>query len=445
MRLVPPPATVQFGLAAAFGYSSTQVNASATVGLFSELPGTNVLPFWLPDGCAFGPLHADTTNGNGGGPGKDDDDDEPAGDFTLDSMSPASVSVNHSGSLTITASKKDVPAGQQATVRFTSGASQYEAAVSPSVKGSTSTLTVLIGNGNVTASDSTWTVTVTVGATISEPRTLTVGSGGTPADEPEEPEEPLPTTCTGSDRGNFGQMDSPRSAGGLNHQRELGMNIAEGLDHDLYPYRNAGQVSCQSPALPDAQLDDTSRDGNNCITASPGNDGPWIYAGLIDGKNLPVATGRLDVARGATKSGCNGGNTAIGGVTINNDLLSCYLRDGYDLADLTASSGVTHDMLDASIVDSPRFVWLPVVYALDRSRKDFQPILKFVPGMITDETAGDNGTSNATSDNGIQVNGNSVKKLNVFTFNPKALPDSAQSPVMEYDPAFGRETVRLID
>ncbi len=455
MELVAPPATVNFGLATAVGLDSMEVTARATVGLFSELPGSGVIPFWLPDGCAYGPLDADTTNGNGGGNsggnsgGDSGGGGSTVGDFSI-TMTPNNVDATQSTQVTIKVSKNDIDRSKPVPVSFKSGGTQFDASVTPSTKGSTSTLIVSIGPANVTSTDSTWTVTVTgTDGSVSDGVALTVGSGGTtePPDEGGDGDEPLETTCTGSDLGNFGQMNSPRDEGGLNHQRELGLNIAEGLDHNLEPYTNAGQISCQSPPLANAQHDDVSRDGNNCITSSTGNDGPWIYDGLVGG--LEGRDGRLEVSRGATKPGCNGGNGDISGVTINNDLLSCYLEDGYALADLVPTSGVTSDMLDPSVVDSPRLVWLPVVYATNRDRKDFQPILRFVPGFITDETQGDNTTSNATSANGVTCNGNgncnSISKLQVFTFNPDALPDEADSPVVDYDPSLGRETVRLID
>ena len=98
-------------------------------------------------------------------------------------------------------------------------------------------------------------------------------------------------------------------------------------------------------------------------------------------------------------------------------------------------------MLDPAVVDSPRFVWLPVVYATDRAQKDFQPILEFVPAFITDETQ----TTAATADNGVEISGNSVKALTLFCFNKEALPLNAQSPTVTYGSTRLRSIVRLVD
>ncbi len=100
---------------------------------------------------------------------------------------------------------------------------------------------------------------------------------------------------------------------------------------------------------------------------------------------------------------------------MNNDRLSCFLRNGATLARLAMDTGVTQTMLDPRVVDSPRFVWLPVVEATDRAQKNFQPIRDFVPAFITDETTTSEATVNAV--NGLEINGNSVKVLHVFVFN----------------------------
>ena len=85
------------------------------------------------------------------------------------------------------------------------------------------------------------------------------------------------------------------------------------------------------------------------------------------------------------------------------------------------------------MIKSPRFVWLPVVYATDRAQKNFQPIRYFVPGFITDETQ----TTAATADNGLEINGNSISVLHVYTFNRDALAPIEQSDTVDYDAASG--------
>jgi hypothetical protein len=130
----------------------------------------------------------------------------------------------------------------------------------------------------------------------------------------------------------------------------------------------------------------------------------------------------------------------MGGHLVNNDVLSCFLRDGATLADITSPTGVSTSMIDPKVMQSPRFVWLPVVYAYDRAQKNFQPIRQFVAGFITDETQ----TTSATAANGLDLDGNSVKVLHVFTFNRDVLPTIEHSETTDYTPTIGGAIVRLV-
>ena len=163
--------------------------------------------------------------------------------------------------------------------------------------------------------------------------------------------------------------------------------------------------------------------------------------GLVTG--LDGKPGRLDASNGATSCPNNPGtrsNATVSGVAVNNDILSCYLRGGATLATLAQDSGVTESMLDPSVVNSPRFVWMPIVVATDRAQKEFQPILDFVPAFITDETQ----STAATSTNGLEVNGNSIKVLRLFAFNKAALPPNEQAPETGYDTTIDSPVIHLI-
>ena len=258
-----------------------------------------------------------------------------------------------------------------------------------------------------------------------------------------------PGGCVGQDRGNFGQLQSPRT--GYSMQQGFPYNIALGIDHVLVPYvfptGVAEDKDCgkNSPALPGGKLDDSAGadgDGANCVKGDPGNDGPKTYDGLLAGPDASTP-GRLDVANGATR--CSGrSDLGIAGATINNDTLACYLRNGATRAQIAATSGVDQSMVDPSIVDSPRFVWLPVVYATDRSQKDFQPIRRFVPGFITEETQAGGPNDSAGHINGMDINGNSVETLYIYTFNPDVLPPNEQAGTVDYDADVGGAIVRLV-
>ncbi len=257
----------------------------------------------------------------------------------------------------------------------------------------------------------------------------------------------VPVGCAGSARGNFGQMFSPR-IDTTNKQKALARNLAFGLDHTPIPFDTVNytvEKECAASngagKIAGAQLDDVSREGNNCIIGDSGNDGPRLFDGLVDA--VDGVPGRLNVAGGAdrnTNPACGRSNMAIGSRTINNDVLSCFLRNGATLADIAKDTGVTSDMLDVSVTKSPRFVYLPVVMATDRAQHGYQPIVDYVPAFITDETQ----TTAATSQNGLDINGNSIKVIRAFAFNKAALPVREQSPVNPYSTTLDRPIVRLV-
>ena len=172
-------------------------------------------------------------------------------------------------------------------------------------------------------------------------------------------------------------------------QKAFPLNIAEGIDHQLMPYvfpsTMAATKDCGSGSslLPGAKLDNqggTSGNGANCIKGDTGNDGPKTYDGLVAG--VDGHAGRLDASRGATSCPSRS-NLSASGKLINNDTLDCFLRNGATKSQIASDTGVNTNMLDPAIKRSPRFVYLPVVYANDRAQKGFQPIQQFVPGFIT--------------------------------------------------------------
>lgn len=446
MRLVPPPSRVNFGMASVF-YDSVDVTAAATVAVKSEIPGQDVVPLWIPQGCSFGAVEADTT----GGP-------PPAsttGDFPIDSMSPSSAARGATGVTVTLVVKKSELAAPPITVTLTHSdgvTTVTKTSSGYSESGPDATFTITLGT-EVTANDSTWAVRVNGrSGKVSQPSTFTVGAGS-PATDPT-------AGCAGPDRGNFGQLNSPRNGLGMTARNtRLELNMREGLDHQIVPHPNATQDSCEGPALPNSQHDDVYRNGNNCIQGDTGNDGPAFAQALFGSGGTP---GRLAASNGNTFGGAGGGcagrsNITIDGKVMNNDVVSCYLNlkpDGvtrYTLSDI-AQPTATRDMLDPRIVDSPRFVWIPVVRATDRSVNTFQPIIKFVPGLITSEnmtTSADafdaaNGWKNGVECNGGGGNCNSISTLRIFTFNPRAVPFLPDSPVADYDPTIGREVVRLV-
>ena len=268
---------------------------------------------------------------------------------------------------------------------------------------------------------------------------------------------PRPTSCLGQVQGNFGKLDSPRRDES-NNQKAFPINISDGLDHHIDPLGPAyPHESCTDTPRVGEMLDDTSRDGNNCLRDLNGNAGPQMADGLLGSNAL---TGRINAARRSTKPGCNGGtNITMGGRSINNDLLSCYLTgldlQGNPLSDGIALQQLTNDvlaspaLLDQDIVNSPRFIWMPVVPDKDNG---WQPVLRFVPAFITSELVGVSALGAVTvslsldGTNGIKCNGgcNTVDTVRAFVFSPYAIAAAERygnAPWQEGLPT----VVRLVD
>lgn len=509
IRLTVPSAHVDYGFAGVMGARGVDVARSATARVMSGVPPRQkMIPFWLPSGCGLGPAFADATGGSSGntsalaaanGQASGTDSVEPqATPLASTIVNAAFVTGNALSPPTVTGPNFSVPVGATQTVSGLSVANipdkvdraslrfvapdghyiEYAAAdvVPPlfqvpsfqvgtevtDLPGIWNVYAVVQqrGNDNTAVSSNSLTFTVTgtdpSASPTPDPTSPSDSASPTPSDptSSDAPSDPsssdTPVDCVGQDRGNFGQLDSPRKD--ASQEKEvLARNLALGPDHQFVPYDFQGATpskDCGSPNKPllsSAAFDNESVDGRNCIKGDTGNDGPGTYMGLISGAGAD-APGRLDasVQGRSTSSQCRAAgrvNTAIGGVPINNDVLSCYLRNGATLDSLASTTAATPAMLDPAVVDSPRFVWLPVVVATDRAQKEYQPILDFAPAFITDETQ----TTPATEDNGLQVNGNSVKSMQVFVFNKAALPLDAQTPTIGYSDAYGDPVVRLVE
>lgn len=469
MRVLAPAARVEAGLAAVLGVDYVNVQGVATVRIASELPPkSKTIPFWLPTGCGFGPTEADTTQGNGNQvttptsqptvtatPTAEPYYPSPVGSHTLSGT--AVSAVGYLGSTTISGYSVSGVAAQFKKVTLR--------AFPPTGTAFVDFAAQTAGNGAVPSFPIAKEISSTVGDWRVYALAMKANGSGleyssnyltirvnapavTPSPTPTPTAEPsdsgVVVGCVGQDRGNFGQLDSPRVEGGTKQAR-LAKNIALGIDHSLVPYVFApGQSERKDCGAPEgglllgAQLDNISQDGNNCIVGDTGNDGPKMMDGMIQGISGGIP-GRLDVANGHTT--CPGrSDVTESGKLINNDVLSCYLRHGATLADISQPGTLNANMLDPSVVNSPRFVWLPVVYATDRAQKNYQPIRHFVPGFITDETQ----TTAATEHNGLEINGNSISVLHIFTFNRTALPPIDSSDTVDYDPDIGGAIVRLV-
>jgi hypothetical protein len=483
MTLVPPPARVTFGLATVMGFEDVAVQRPATVEVQSALPPKNkMLPFWLPSGCGYGPTEADTSQGNSqGAPPPPESWVAPSSarmGAAVAAVAPAPTPV---GTHTLTGNVLTTVTNGQTTEIYgyavngvSTGKYKKVSLRAYSPDGSTfvdfaadlppsgQVPPFQIGPQDLTGTSGDWYVFALAaksnGTLEYSANHLVIrvdGPAPAPTATPLPTELPtaapsgVPIGCVGQDRGNFGQLDSPRA--GYSSQQGFTLNIALGIDHSLAPYvfpPSIGEVKDCGPSsgvIPGGQLDDVAGaagNGANCVKGDTGNDGPKTYDGLVGGVS-PTIPGRLDAANGSTVCPSRS-NLAVDGKQINNDSLACFLRNGATLDDLAQPGGVDPSMLSPEILASPRLVYLPVVYASDRAQKGFQPIKHFVPGFITEETQTTGPNDAAGHINGLTISGSSVKVMSVFTFNRAALPPVEEADTVPYDPSMGGAIVRLV-
>ncbi len=156
------------------------------------------------------------------------------------------------------------------------------------------------------------------------------------------------------------------------------------------------------------------------MTTDTGFDGQDVFDGIATGrpnKGVPTDEARLkrmpaDYPAGYDANLCNR-TYSYGGVSgLNNDRLACYLTNGATIGQLL-SNGQQSEILDATIIQSPRFFFIPILNTLDRGtgQRDF-PIVQFVPAFLDSNDAG-NGLSGPT---------NRIS-LEIATFSIDALPE----------------------
>jgi hypothetical protein len=255
--------------------------------------------------------------------------------------------------------------------------------------------------------------------------------------------------------GDFGLLNSPRADTNQNQAR-LDLNIAEGLDHAVQVFPNVtaagidplGKDNCritpQQPVNGGILDDDATVAGGgipNCLEINNGNKVDAATDGLIKGGNNPRSfDGRLDAA---ASSNCVRPSRNALGVDINDDVLSCFLQNGT----LQGAINGTDPKFDASIVDSPRFMFVPVLYASINPQNGFYPIQRFAGAFITEQpiTTGPGTSPTVNADNGVVVGSQKVEGINVMPFELDRLPEQIDyaGQVIPYIGA-GPKVVRLI-
>lgn len=474
LQVVAPRHYVGFGMAQIMGIPGAYVGATATVHAYS--PGLRVMPMFAVQGCDYGlqtladpsgggatsivpPLAFPTeTNGtqlqsplvlkNSGG--------TPVSTFTLSSTG---------NTLDITAKKWN----KSSYVGFFRSDDLTPAAiVKTGVPGAP------LGNGGGSAQ----TVTITVPAAVTAVETvwwvrIYDGTSANPTSNPPRTgagsetwstqSEALPVVVgnaslqclSGPTVGNFGTLKFPRTD--VPNADFLPVDIAAGLQSPLTP-----NVLLPTPAtgLCDATTTNAVisgvpspglQPGTNCVDTDTGLAANVATQGLIQGdQGYP---GLLTTVPTRTNCDPNGGSTTRninisgGPYKINDDVLTCYFTNGTtSIGDIAKASYGGGEVLDPSILASPRFFFVPVLKVQPSGGSNKYAIIDFRPAFVTDEQAISSavkGSKTGTSDNGVMIQGQDVKQLKVVFFNFSALPLDAGKNVIDYL-GIGTPIIRLV-
>ncbi|TIC81309.1 hypothetical protein E8D34_18115 [Nocardioides sp. GY 10113] len=391
------------------------VQAYAAAQIRSAVAGTT-LPFFAVDGCDSG---AQTIR-------------DSSGATTVPTVPPLTPTSATTVNATFTISPTSVPAGTTSAqitltgsqlkdvdaVTFTGAAAtdHQPVTVNPPSSSNSGPITVTVPSA-VLAAEGVWYVRVMKAgeySDTSDAQPFTVG------------DERL--YCDDRNRGNFGTLDLPRND--TNSGSWLAWNMIKGIQPSLATHPSAPSIAGWTCDHQPGSVESVHIpvDGTNCVASKPGLDRAATNDGLITGSGgLP---GRLDAN---STSNCSrnqdDGRTPgdVNGKHLNDDLLTCFITNGAHIGDLVAGNSVGTQALSADIFASPRFLWLPVLASDASNGTKSWPIIRFVPGFITDQDLAATRTSPGTVSalNGIDGRPSGVEEVRVVLFSENALPEFA--------------------
>lgn len=456
IRVVAPATRVQFGLANALpgGPSDTCVQSVAEARIASG--ATGMAPYYATASCSTGPQ---VLKSDAGGPSIPftvpvlAHNDDSNGSALTGDLLPNQIAVAPAGdppNVGITVTGTNLGADRIDYVGFFNSDQTEPVKAVPTTQNA-SGLTVTVPN-EVQSVQDVWWVRVHQKATVppatalpnadkwsarSQARPLLVGDATLSCD----PE---------SSSGNFGSIDVPWGGNDLD---DLEKNIRDGL-------RPPTTLKAWSGTLPADDACNTHPDG--IISTEPANGGKentncvQTVTGL---KAKPAYDGYLQAPGGKlrqdTSDTCQDGPqnrparvTMSLGQQVNDDRLSCFLKnDTLRLSDTTSYSG-NSSLFVPEIWESPRFTLVPILDH-DPSGKKWMPIVRFVPGFITDEVTGSR--RNAPIDSGQTENGlvlqhpDKLRAIRVFFFDFDTLPNPPDGTALQDYIGVGKKIITLVN
>lgn len=472
VRVIAPNAHVDFIFAGAVMPDGMDVSAAATVTIQS--PGTVSLPFFAVTGCALGlqTLSDDQTSSSPSGPATlpFSGNNETTSNATVNAVTPDAMTQTAAPTtfLTVTGTGFYGQVGNNGPdenlvrevgfFRDVSKSPSYVAAAtySPPTVFSPTTIGTVPVPLSVANTPDDWYVRVKIQTGNNQQRWTQSSAVFTVEDAAASP-TPGWTECpSGSNDGNFGTIDLPRE----NENKWIERNIATGpdpkLSFDVHPEDGYADPECDKadplPNIASTSKHDIEHD-TNCINTKPGFPGSEVTTGLIEGidsddglldaPTSPAWDGRtLGCAPDHSTDRWNSGIRRRGNgspVSINNDVLSCYLTDDLvTLAQITLPDAsfplAAEQVLAPEIFESPRFTWIPVFASDPDNGLKYWKVVDFAPGFITDQLPLSTRMAplmGPSTTNGLKLssNGKAIKSIKILMFNKQALPASVAATI----------------
>lgn len=463
LQVVAPQVQVDYSFARVMGYNATDVQADATVGLFT--PGM-VMPLYAVQGCDWGsqPITDPAAGDTPVIPPLAYDDHENATTLTSVTLTSGGVPITE-----IPLNTAGVVADLQA-MNYTditkvgffrsddldTAAIVEEATFTPAHdatgydKSGNGTIRFTIPTA-VTSVEKAWYIRVYSAGTVNE------WSKRQDAIPIRVGQAILECNSASSD-GNFGSLKLPR-INPTSDSSWLPVNIADGLEAPLTlaPHATPDPSGTCVDGLSGAvvSIKPNLREGTNCVETDTGLPANVATDGLINGSNgypgaLRATSSSSSDGGGCAPDGSTSAYNVLPGKSISNDVLTCFLTDGStSLATIVDKNYAGSPVLSADIYESPRFFWQPILAVEPTSGGSTRySIVDFRPAFLTDEIVAPTTIRNshtATTANGITLQGGQIKQLRVVFFNAKALPASDTAKKVSPYLGSGPKILRLID
>ena len=453
VNVVSPAARIQFGLGNIFGFDDTCVQSKATARIASA--GIGMTPYYSTTACSSG---QQTMKDNSGGlslpyvvPPLYADTDTNSAVLTNSTSSPspstipvAAVGAPDGPSVTILGNSPRMAAAYIDQVGIFS--SDQSAPKIATITAQTDTSITFTVPNSVASYQDVWYIRVHSAAGTTPAGNADKWSARTEA-LPLVVGEALLACDVGPSSGNFGSLDIPW---GGNDGDDLAKNIKDGLRPpttlNKWPGTLPADNDCQNLTGAGAVIstDALSQPNTNCLQTVTGLKATDAYAGYLASGGKLIA----DTSAACTALGRPTRRTLSTGESVNDDLLSCFLKNNtLKLSDAIGYSG-TDSIFTQDVWKSPRFVLVPVLDH-DPNGTKWMPIKTFVPGFICDQPSGASKQTpleGTQTENGLVTqNPRKLRAIRVFFFDMDALPPPPDgTPLQDYFGS-GKKVITMVN